>query len=73
MARHDGEIRSRGSVPLSVPELLRLLGSDAEITASSREAIACYLAGGEGWREAAKLLDGTFAEGGIKLSGTTHD
>ena len=73
MARHDGEIRSRGSVPLSVPELLRLLGSDAEKPDSSREAIACYLAGGEGWREAAKLLDGTFAEGNLGLSGTKDD
>jgi hypothetical protein len=43
--------------------LLALLGDAAEGDRRSREdAIACYLSGGDGWREAMKLLGGTFAE-----------
>ena len=49
--------------PLSLIELLALLGDSAESDSRSREnAIACYLSGGDGWREAVKVLGGTFAE-----------
>jgi hypothetical protein len=48
---------------LSLDELLALLGNAAESQGRSREdAIACYLSGGDGWRDALKLLGGTFAE-----------
>jgi hypothetical protein len=63
LARHDGEFRINAQEPLSLDELLSLLGSSAESADRTREdAIACYLSGGEGWREAVKLLGGTFAE-----------
>jgi hypothetical protein len=49
--------------PLSLNELLELLGGAADQAGRSREdAIACYLSAGDGWREAVKLLGGTFAE-----------
>jgi hypothetical protein len=49
--------------PLSLDDLLALLGSAADVDERSREdAIACYLSGGEGWRDAVKMLGGTFAE-----------
>jgi hypothetical protein len=49
--------------PLSLNELLALLGQGADADDRSREdAIACYLSGSEGWREAMKMLGGTFAE-----------
>ena len=67
MARHHGDLHAEGHQPLSLPELLRLFGEDAGETGQSREAIACYLASGEGWREAAKLLDGAFADKGTGL------
>ena len=68
MARHDGEFRADEHRPLSLPELLEILGSAAEAEGRSREeAIACYLSGGEGWRDAARLLGGTFAEGAAEL------
>ena len=68
MARHDGEFRADEHRPLSLPELLEILGSSAEAEGRSREeAIACYLSGGDGWREAARLLGGTFADGAAEL------
>jgi hypothetical protein len=54
--------------PLSLDDLLALLGSGADVDERSREdAIACYLSGGEGWRDAVKVLGGTFAEEGTGL------
>ncbi|HKP33787.1 MAG TPA: hypothetical protein VJT70_03290 [Sphingomicrobium sp.] len=68
MARHDGEFRADEQRPLSLSELLEILGGVAEAEGWSREeAIACYLSGGDGWREAARLLGGTFAEGAAEL------
>ena len=64
MARHEGGFRGDAPRPLSLEEVLALLGSPAGEEGRSREdAIACYLSGGEGWREAVKRLDGTFAGG----------
>jgi hypothetical protein len=49
--------------PLSLDELLALLGPDADADDRSREdAIACYLSGSDGWRDAMKMLGGAFAE-----------
>jgi hypothetical protein len=68
LARHEGDFGSDAQRPLSLNELLALLGDSAEGDERSREdAIACYLAAGEGWREAVKLLGGTFAEGATEL------
>ena len=63
MARFESNFRTSAEELLSLDELLDLLGSAAERNGRSREdAIACYLSGGDGWREAMKLLGGTFAE-----------
>ncbi len=68
MARHETDFRTRTEAPLSLDELLALLGSGANPDDRSREdAIACYLSGGEGWRDAVKKLGGTFAEEVAKL------
>jgi hypothetical protein len=54
--------------PLSFDELLDLLAVAGEDGSRTREdAIACYLSGSEGWRDAVKLLDGAFAEEGRGL------
>jgi len=64
LARHEGDFRGQAQEPLSLYELLALLGTAEECDERTREdAIACYLSGGDGWREAVKLLGGTFAEG----------
>ena len=63
MARHERNFRDRAEAPLSLDELLALLGSGANADERSRQdAIACYLSGGDGWRDAVKRLGGTFAE-----------
>ena len=63
MARHESDFGEKAREPLSLTELLELLGSGAGIEESSREdAIACYLSGGDGWKDAVKRLGGTFAE-----------
>ena len=68
MSRHEGDVRTTAQEPLSLSELLALLGDAAERQGRSREdAIACYLSGGDGWREAVKLLGGTFAQEETKL------
>jgi len=68
LARHDGDFRTKGQEPISLSELLSLLGDAAEREGRSREdAIGCYFSGADGWREAVKLLGGTFAEGEARL------
>ena len=68
MARHEGDFRTKAQKPMSLSELLGLLGDAAEREGRSREdAIACYLSGADGWREALKLLGGTFAQEETKL------
>jgi hypothetical protein len=68
LARHESDFGAKAQEPLSLNELLAILGDAAESEGRTREdAIACYLAGGEGWREAVKLLGGTFAEGATGL------
>jgi hypothetical protein len=63
LARHETDFRTDAEAPLSLDELLALLGSGADADERSRQAaIACYLSGSEGWRDAMKTLGGTFAE-----------
>ena len=63
MARHEKDFRVDAEAPLNLNELLSLLGQGTEPRDRSREdAIACYLSGSEGWREAMKRLGGAFAE-----------
>jgi len=62
LARHERDFRTNAEASLSLDELLALLGPGSGADERSREdAIACYLAGGEGWRDAMKVLGGTFA------------
>ena len=62
MARHERDFRIDAEAPLSLNELLALLGGGADGDRSRQDAIACYLAAGDGWRDAMKMLGGTFAE-----------
>jgi hypothetical protein len=63
LARHERDFRNAAEAPLSLDELLALLGSGADADERTRQdAIACYLSGSDGWRDAMKILGGTFAE-----------
>jgi len=63
LARHERDFRASVDSPLSLDDLLALLGADAPADVGSREdAIACFLSGGDGWRDAVKRLGGTFVE-----------
>jgi len=74
LARYESDFRTSAEELLSLNELLDLLGTAAEGNGRSREdAIACYLSGGEGWREAMKLLGGTFAEEETRLRDRKKD
>jgi hypothetical protein len=74
LARHESDFRISAEEPLDVDELLHLLGSGAGDDARSREdAIACYLSGSDGWRDAVKLLGGTFAPEETGLSARKAD
>ena len=62
MARHEPKIRAAAEGPLSLQELLALIGdSKTEGAHDRQQAIACFLSGSEGWDEAVQRLDGAFA------------
>ena len=74
MARHERDFCADAEAPLSLDDLLALLGSAAEADDRSRQdAIACYLSGGDGWRDAMKMLGGTFAEEATGLKESKAD
>jgi hypothetical protein len=55
-------------------ELLALLGqSDKGDSGSRDDAIACFLSGSDGWKDAVKRLGGTFAEGVTELRQRKED
>ena len=67
MARHE-DFGAKAREPLSLNELLELLGNGAGVGEQTREdAIACYLSASDGWNEAVKRLGGAFAEGAAGL------
>jgi hypothetical protein len=69
LARYERDFRGDAKEPLSLDELLTLLGSVEEIGERSREdAIACALSASEGWQDAVRRLRGAFAENESGLS-----
>ena len=74
LARHEGDFRAAAEEPLSLNDLLTLLGNkDAGAERSREDAIACYLSASEGWNEAVKLLGGAFAGGVAGLKERKED
>jgi hypothetical protein len=62
LARHERDFCADAEAPLSLEDLLALLARDEDSDERSRQdAIACYLSGADGWRDAMKVLGGTFA------------
>ena len=67
MSKFDGEIRAQGEA-IVLDEVLVALGHLPRAAAARTGALAAYLAGGEGWRDAREALHGTFSPG---IAGTT--
>ena len=68
MARYERDFGASAPEPLSLTQLLELLGPAAASDTARKDAIACFLAGAEGWEQALQRLRGAFAEG---ASGTS--
>jgi hypothetical protein len=62
LARFEGNFRGRAKEPLSLDDLLSLIGHVESDGRSREDAIACALSASEGWEEAVKRLGGAFAE-----------
>ena len=74
LARYESDFRGDAKDPLSLGELLDLLAISERADGRTREeAIACYLSGSEGWRNAVKFLDGAFAAEGSGLKENKAD
>ena len=71
MSKYDGEIRAVAEVSGELEELLSALARAPLPAGDGHDAMAHYLSGEEGWRDAAKRLRGTFAkpcQGGTGLT-----
>jgi len=62
LSRHDGKFTAAEEAPVDAAELLCALATQARAERCDRtDAIARYLSGGDGWREALHRLGGAFA------------
>ena len=61
MSKFEGDIVAAGPGSVELDELLAGLGRRAPVAADRHAALASYLSGGEGWRDALTALRGTFA------------
>jgi hypothetical protein len=74
LAKYDGEIRAVAEVSGELEELMLALGESLQTAPERHDAMAHYLSGEEGWRDARKALRGTFAKpprAGTGLSGNS--
>lgn len=61
MSRHDRNISAVSPVSDELDELLIAFGSAAEVETGRHDAMAQFLSGSKGWRDAKSALGGTFA------------
>lgn len=59
LSRYDGRFDAAEQEPIDASELVAAL--EARSSRDRQEAIACFLSGSEGWKEALALLGGAFA------------
>jgi hypothetical protein len=63
LSRLDRKFTAADEAPLDAAEILAALEAQAaDSTRDRHDAIACYLSGEDGWRDASAVLGGTFAE-----------
>jgi hypothetical protein len=61
VSKYDGEIRAAGEVCGKLQDLLGKAGDPVRSSADGYDAMALFLSGDEGWRDAGKTLRGAFA------------
>ncbi len=61
MSKYDSEIRAVAQVSGEFGDLLAALGQQPRTGSDRHDAMAHFLSGAEGWRDARKKLRGTFA------------
>jgi hypothetical protein len=62
MSRYDGRFDAAADAPIDAAELVAEITARTEARNRERQdAIACFLSGSEGWRQALDLLGGAFA------------
>ena len=61
LSRFDGDISAASEASIELEELLAAFGSVAVAGSSRSDAMAQFLSGAEGWRDARKALRGAFA------------
>ena len=64
LARHETDFEAAGEAHLTPRETLSLSSARARtaVPPSREDALACFLSAAEGWDEAARRLDGAFAD-----------
>jgi len=60
VSKYDGEIRAAGEVCGKLQDLLGKTGEPPRNGPDRYDAMALFLSGDEGWRDAGKTLRGTF-------------
>jgi hypothetical protein len=71
VSKYDGEIRAVAEVSGQLEELLGVLRQSPRIGPEQQDAMAHYLSGEEGWRDARKQLRGAFAKSSRAGTGLT--
>ena len=61
MSKYDGELSAAAELSVEIDELLAALGRPSRSGTGRHDAMAHYLSGEDGWRDALKRLRGTFA------------
>ena len=62
MSKFEGEFRAAGEGSVELDQLFVGLGRGLRIATDRHDALAHYLSGEEGWRDAVTTLGGTFAK-----------
>ncbi len=73
MSKIDGKFMAAAETSVELQELLAALGGSAGTLADRHDALAQYLSGDEGWRDARAALRGAFAAPYTDATGLTGD
>ena len=61
MSRNEGKIGAGDGTPIDAAEILAEIAGGQRQRVRRQDAVACYLSGSDGWKEALAALGGAFA------------